>query len=298
MQILVTGSTGMVGTALLPFLRRAGHQVIPVVRDKGTAESIYWNPASAEIDTASLEGIDAAVHLAGENIASGRWTSAKKERIKDRRVKGTRLISESLASLRRPPRVLVSASAIGYYGSRGAEVLREESAAGHGFLSDVCQQWEAATGPAARQGMRVVHPRFGMILSARGGALAKMLLPFKMGMGGRIGSGNQYMSWISLDDVCRAILHSIHTTSIYGAVNTVSPTPVTNAEFTKALGRALSRPAIFPLPAFAARIVLGEMADDLLLASARVEPVKLQATGFEFLHRDLEMTLRYLLGKE
>ena len=297
MRIAITGSTGMVATALLPILRRAGHEVIPVVRDKGKAGSIYWDPSIGEIDTASLEGIDATVHLAGENIASGRWTAAKKKRIQDSRVKGTRLISESLARLQRLPKVIVSASAIGYYGDRGKEVLREDSTPGQGFLSQVCREWEAATDPAARKGIRVIHLRFGIILSSRGGALSKMLLPFKMGVGGRIGSGNQYMSWISLDDVCGVILHCMETTGLQGAVNTVSPTPVTNAEFTRALGRALSRPAIFPLPAFAARIVLGEMADDLLLSSARVDPVKLQATRYRFRHTDLEPTLKYLLGK-
>jgi uncharacterized protein (TIGR01777 family) len=193
--------------------------------------------------------------------------------------------------------VLVSASAIGYYGDRGAEILKEDSPPGQGFLSEVCRQWEAGTDPATRKGIRVVHTRFGIILSARGGALAKMLLPFKLGIAGRIGSGEQYMSWISLDDVCGVILHVIEAGSLHGAVNTVSPNPVTNLEFTRALGRILSRPTIFPLPAFAAKTVLGEMANDLLLASARVEPVKLQATRYGFRHKDLEPALKYLLGK-
>jgi uncharacterized protein (TIGR01777 family) len=296
MKLLVTGSTGLVGMALLDHLARAGHEVAPVVRQKSKGGSIYWNPASGEIDIASLEGFDAAVHLAGENIASGRWTQEKKDRIRDSRVKGTRLLAESLAKVQRPPRVLVSASAVGYYGDRGTEVLKEDSPPGQGFLPEVCRQWEAATDPATRKGIRVVHTRFGIILSAKGGALAKMLLPFKLGIAGKIGSGRQYMSWISLDDVCGVIVHAIEASSLHGPVNTVSPNPVTNLEFTKALGRTLSRPTIFPLPSAAARIVLGEMANDLLLASARVEPVKLQATRYAFRHRDLEPTLGYLLS--
>jgi uncharacterized protein (TIGR01777 family) len=297
MKVLVTGSTGLVGMGLLNHLARAGHEVTPLVRQENKPGSIYWNPASGDIDISSLEGFDAAVHLAGENIASGRWTQKKKDRIRDSRVKGTRLLAESLARVQRPPRVLISASAVGYYGDRGTEVLKEDSPSGRGFLPEVCRQWEAATDPATRKGIRVVHTRFGIILSANGGALAKMLLPFKLGIAGKIGSGRQYMSWISLDDVCGVIVHAIEASSLHGAVNTVSPNPVTNLEFTKALGRTLSRPTIFPMPSAAARIVLGEMANDLLLASARVEPVKLQSTRYAFQHRDLEPTLRYLLRR-
>lgn len=237
------------------------------------------------------------VHLAGENIAAGRWTAARKARILDSRVKGTRLIAETFAKLERPPKVLISASATGYYGCRGNEVLREESSPGTGFLADVCRKWEAATDAATRKGTRVVHLRTGLVLSGNGGALGKMLLPFKLGIGGRVGSGEQYWSWISLDDLCAAILHSIEAQSLHGPVNMVSPSPATNLEFTKALGRVLSRPTVFPVPAFAARLALGEMADELLLCSARVEPTKLLASRFGFKHKDLEATLRDLLRK-
>jgi uncharacterized protein (TIGR01777 family) len=297
MRILITGATGLIGTALMDQLRSAGHDAVPMTRQQGRPGSIYWNPLANQIDSASLEGFDAAVHLAGESIAARRWTLSQKERIRDSRVRGTRLISESLAKLQRPPRVLVSASAIGYYGDRGSEILQEDSPPGQGFLAEVCRQWEAGTDPATRKGIRVVHPRFGIVLSGHGGALARMLPPFKLGAGGRIGSGRQYMSWISLDDVCGVIVHAIQADGLHGAVNAVSPNPVTNQEFTKTLGKVLGRPTIFPLPAFVARLALGEMANDLLLASARVEPVKLRATRYAFRHRELEPALRHVLGK-
>ena len=297
MRILITGSSGMVGSALTPFLKRSGHDVIPIAREKGRAGTIFWDPAAGEVDLEALEGADAVVHLAGENIASGRWTAARKDRIKNSRVQGTRLLAESLGRLQRPPGVLVSASAIGYYGDRGSEVLTEESAPGKGFLPDVCRLWESATDAATRKGIRVVHARIGIILSSKGGALPKMALPFRLGAGGRIGSGEQYMSWIALDDVCGVILHAIVATGLHGPVNTVSPVPIKNRDFTRILGGVLSRPAIFPLPAFVARVVLGEMADELLLAGGRVEPAKLQATRYGFRHRDLEKTLRELFEK-
>jgi uncharacterized protein (TIGR01777 family) len=289
MKIAVTGSTGLVGSALLPFLTAAGHSVV------GLRRPGHWDPDKGTIDTSVFDGVDAVVHLAGESIASGRWTAARKSRIRDSRVKGTKLISETIARLERPPQVLVSASAIGYYGDRGSEVLREDSAPGSGFLPDVCRQWEASTDPATRKGIRVVHLRTGLVLSSAGGALARMLLPFKMGVGGKIGSGEQYWSWISLDDLCAAILHCIQAIGLHGPVNIVSPSPVTNLQFTRTLGRVLSRPTIFPMPAFAARLALGEMADPLLLASARVEPAKLAASRFVFKHKDLEPALRHLL---
>jgi hypothetical protein len=248
------------------------------------------------VDLSAFSGVEAVIHLAGENIASGRWTAARKQRILESRVKGTKLIAETIGRLEPPPSVFVSASAIGYYGDRGSEVLREESPPGTGFLADVCRQWEAATDPATRKGVRVVHLRTGLVLSAAGGAMGKMLLPFKLGVGGKIGSGNQYWSWISLDDVCGAITHCIQAATLHGPVNIVSPSPVTNLEFTKILGRVLRRPTIFPMPAFAARLVLGEMADALLLASARVEPAKLSASRFVFKDKELESTLRSLLS--
>jgi uncharacterized protein (TIGR01777 family) len=290
MKIALTGSSGLVGSALVSSLLNAGHEVVRLKRPE------QWDPDSGTIDASVLSGSDAVVHLAGENIASGRWTAARKQRIHDSRVNGTKLIAETISRIDPPPRVLVSASATGYYGNRGSEVLREESPSGRGFLSEVCRQWEAATGAATRKGVRVVHLRTGLVLSTHGGgALGKMLLPFKLGLGGKIGSGSQYWSWISLDDVCGVIVHCIQAAGLHGPVNTVSPSPVTNLEFTKTLGRVLGRPTIFPLPALAARLAFGEMADALLLSSARVEPTKLIASRFVFKHKELEPTLRYLL---
>jgi uncharacterized protein (TIGR01777 family) len=289
MKIAVTGSTGLVGSALVPVLTNAGHDVVRMARPS------QWDPVKGTMDTTTLSGMDALVHLAGENIAAARWTAARKARIRDSRIHGTKLVAESIARMQKPPQVLISASAIGYYGDRGSEVVREDSQPGTGFLSDVCRQWEAATDPATRRGIRVVHMRIGVVLSRSGGALPKMLFPFKMGIGGKIGSGKQYWSWIALNDLCSAILHCIQAGGLHGPVNAVSPSPVTNLEFTKALGRVLHRPVIFPLPAFAARIILGEMADSLLLASTRVEPAKLLGSRFGFQHKDLEATLATLL---
>lgn len=241
------------------------------------------------------EGPDAVVHLAGENIARARWSERQKALIRDSRVKGTRLLCDLLARYSPPPKALVCASAVGYYGDRADEILKEESAPGSGFLADVCREWEAATQPAVERGIRVVNLRIGIVLSPMGGALAKMLTPFKLGVGGTIGSGRQYMSWIALDDVVGAIHFALTNESLHGPVNAVAPNPVTNREFTHTLGRVLSRPTLFPMPAFAARLVLGEMADALLLASARVEPAQLLASGFTFRHPDLEAALRALL---
>jgi hypothetical protein len=297
MKIMVTGATGLVGSALLPLLKAGGHEVSRVVRQPKPAEKdIVWNPDEGRIDLAGLEGADAVVHLAGENIASGRWTVARKQRILQSRVKGTQLLAQSLAKLQRPPKVLVSASAIGYYGDRGVAVLSEDSPPGSGFLSDVCRAWESATQPAAAKGIRVVHLRIGIVLSTRGGALAKMLTPFRLGAGGRIGDGNQYMSWISLQDLCRAITHVIRMDSVNGAVNAVAPAPVTNAEFTKALASALHRPALVPVPAFGIRLAFGEMADALLLASTRVVPARLQGSGFAFEDSEIGPTLQRIVN--
>src|SRR2546427_5172036 len=289
MKIAITGSTGLVGSALVPLLTRAGHDVLSLARPS------QWNPEKGTVDQKAVDGIDALIHLAGENIAAGRWTAAQKARIRDSRVKGTRLIAEAIAKMQKLPQVMISASAIGYYGDRGSEILREDSAPGKGFLPDVCRQWEGATDPATRKGIRVVHLRTGVVLSKNGGALQKMLFPFKAGIGGKIGSGRQYWSWISIDDVGSSIIHCIQANGLHGPVNVVSPTPVTNLEFTKALGRVLHRPTVFPLPAFAARLVLGEMADALLLASTRVEPAKLLGSRFVFQHKDLEAILANLL---
>jgi uncharacterized protein (TIGR01777 family) len=299
MHILVTGATGLIGSALVPFLTTGGHRVTRLVRSTprpGQAE-IPWNPALGSIATPALEDFDAVVHLAGENIATGRWTDEKKARIRASRVQGTRLLCDALAQLVRPPKVLVSASAIGYYGDRGAESLHESSRPGADFLAGVCQAWEAATAPAVQRGIRVVNLRLGVVLSPAGGALAKMLLPFKIGAGGVIGTGRQYMSWIALDDALGAILHALMTVASQGPVNAVAPQPLTNSEFTTILGRVLGRPTLLPLPAFAARLAFGEMADALLLASTRVEPRRLLDTGYVFRYPDLDSALRHLLGK-
>jgi uncharacterized protein (TIGR01777 family) len=300
MHVLVTGSTGLVGSTLVPSLTTAGHQVTRLVRTtpRPGQAAVYWHPEDGSIATPGLEGMDAVVHLAGENIAAGRWSSEKKARIRDSRVQGTRVLCDALAQLVNPPKVLVSASAIGYYGDRGAEVLREQSRPGRDFLADVCRAWEAATAAAAQRRIRVVNLRIGMVLSAAGGALAKMLLPFKMGAGGRIGSGQQYMSWIALDDLIGVIHHVLLTDSLQGPVNAVAPHPVTNSEFTRTLGRVLRRPTLLPLPAFAARAAFGEMADALLLASTRVEPAKLKDSHYAFRYPELEGALRHVLGKD
>jgi len=299
MHILISGSTGLIGSSLIPFLNTGGHNVTRLVRSEPTpgAAEVHWSPESGRIDVAGLEGVDAVVHLAGESIAGGRWTPEQKARIRDSRIKGTRLLSETLTALAHPPKVWVCASAIGYYGDRGVEALNERSPPGSGFLAQVCREWEAEAEPAARKGIRVVNIRIGVVLSPAGGALAKMLLPFKMGVGGVIGSGKQYMSWIALDDVVGAIHHALVTDELRGPVNATTPQPVTNREFTKTLGRVLGRPTLFPLPGFAARLALGEMADELLLASARVEPTQLLKTGYPFRFSELEGALRHLLGK-
>lgn len=300
MNIVVSGSSGLIGSALVPALAAAGHRVRRLVRRAPApgGDEARWDPAAGTLDASAVEGSDAVVHLAGENIAAGRWTQAKKERIRDSRVKGTRVLAEALARLPRPPKALVCASAIGYYGDRGSETMREDSARGKGFLADVCAEWEAAALPAARKGIRVVNLRFGVVLSASGGALAKMLLPFRLGLGGVVGSGRQYMSWIAIDDAAGAVQHALAREALRGPVNVASPNPVTNLEFTKTLGKVLRRPTIFPMPVFAARLAFGEMGDELLLASTRVEPTRLQATRYGFRHPRLEEALRHVLGRK
>jgi hypothetical protein len=296
MRILLTGSSGLIGRALIPSLTTGSHQVTRLVRRQTQVREgqIAWDPGAGIIPAESLEGFDAVVHLAGESIA-GRWTSRKKNRILESRARGTRMLSESLAQLRHPPGLLVCASAIGFYGDRGDEIVNEASPAGSLFLSEVAIAWEAATEPAARGGIRVVNLRLGFVLSAAGGGLAMMRLLFKMGIGGRVGSGRQYLSWIALDDVLGAIMHVLASDALRGPVNVVAPHPVTNLEFTKTLGRVLGRPTVFPIPAIAARLVFGEMADNLLVASARVEPARLLATGYQFQFPKLEATLRHVL---
>lgn len=295
-RILVSGATGLIGRALLQSLRTNGQEVTLLVRRSATNQNeIQWT-SEKELAPELVSGFDAVIHLAGESIV-GRWTEAKKRRILETRSRGTRNLAEALAAAQKPPRVLVSASAIGYYGDRGEEVLRENSTSGEGFLPEVCRAWEAAVEPASRAGIRSVQTRFGIVLSSSGGALQKMLLPFRLGVGGNIGSGRQWMSWVDIGDVVGAILHAVKTDSLHGPVNVVGPSPVRNAEFTKALAAVLSRPAIFPMPAFAARIVFGQMGDELLLASQRVEPAKLTASGYAFQKPDLGSALAAILKK-
>jgi uncharacterized protein (TIGR01777 family) len=287
----------MIGAALANSLSAKGHDVVRLTRSPNSPADIGWDPDRGTLDAARLEDIDAAVHLAGESIAEGRWNEEKKRRILESREKGTRLLAETIAGLSSPPRVMVSVSAIGYYGDRGNELLREESGPGDLFLSRVCEAWEAAAEPARAAGIRVVHPRIGIVLSTKGGALGATLPIFKLGGGGRIGSGQQYWSWVHLDDVVGAIEHALANESLDGPVNVTAPNALINAEYTKVLGRVLGRPAILPLPAPAARLVVGEMADELLLPSARVEPAKLEVTNYEYRHPELEGALRHLLGK-
>lgn len=297
MKILITGSHGLVGQALFTSLVQDGHEVVRLVRRQpqfGSPE-VEWDPKHGVIDSAHLEGFDVVVHLAGESIADGRWTTEKKRRIRESRVQGTEILSQALVRLSQRPKVFLSASAIGYYGNRGNEVLDETSHPGSDFLSNVCVQWEQATGPVAQAGVRTVNLRFGIILSVRGGALAKMLPPFRMGIGGRVGNGKQWMSWIVLDDVVGAIKHSIGDVSLAGPVNFVAPNTVTNAHFTRELGRTLSRPTLFPVPEFGARLAFGEMADALLLSSQRVNPSRLKEAGYQFLEPELPGALRRVL---
>ncbi|HEX8557594.1 MAG TPA: TIGR01777 family oxidoreductase [Pyrinomonadaceae bacterium] len=303
MRVIVTGATGLVGSALVRSLLADGHEVTRLVRGgaqgfraPGTA-AVHWDPARGEIDAAQLEGHDAAVHLAGDPIAEGRWDDEKKRRIRESRTKGTRLLAEALAGLSQRPGVLVSASATGFYGDRGDELLTEASASGSDFLSEVCREWEKATLAASEAGVRVVHLRIGVVLSAEGGALPKLLTPFKLGVGGRIGGGRQYMSWITLEDLVHVVRRALADETLRGPVNAVAPGAVTNEQFTKALGGVLGRPTVLPVPAFAARLAFGEMADALLLAGQRVEPARLKEAGHEFKHPDLQTALRAVLGK-
>jgi uncharacterized protein (TIGR01777 family) len=293
MKILISGSSGLVGSALVSSLVSRGDEVIRLVRSepKGPGE-VKWDGPASFIDKAGIEGMDAVVHLAGESLAAGRWSEARKAKIRDSRVKGTRLLAEALAAAEKPPQVFVIASAVGYYGNRGDAILTEDTAAGTGFLAEVCRDWEAATEPAATRGIRVVELRIGMIVTEKGGALPKMMPPFKLGLGGRIGSGLQYISWVALDDVVAIIEFCLASNSLSGPVNTVSPNPVTNSDFTRALGSAVSRPTIFPMPAFAARLAFGEMADAILLSGARVMPEKLTQARFKFKYSDLKAALK------
>jgi uncharacterized protein len=279
MKILVTGSSGLVGSALVSFLEKRGEQVSKLVRGK-----------------TELEGFDAVVHLAGENIM-GRWTETKKNRIRESRVKGTQLLSQALIQLKKPPSVFVCASAIGYYGNRGEEILTEQSAKGEGFLADVCGEWEEATRTVAEKGIRTINLRIGMVLSLEGGALRQMLPMFKLGLGGKMGSGSQSISWIAIDDLVRIIDDVIYRENLAGPINAVAPHPVTNEELTKTLGQLLHRPTFLSLPVFMVKLIFGELGEELLLSSARVKPKKLEENDFQWNYPYLEGALKHLLDK-
>ncbi|HWJ98009.1 MAG TPA: TIGR01777 family oxidoreductase [Acidimicrobiales bacterium] len=299
MDIAITGSTGLIGQALTTSLRAAGHHVIPVVRSASSPGTIRWDPGAGTIDAASLEGVDAVVHLAGEGIASGRWTDAQRDRIRTSRERGTQVLATALAGLDAPPSVLVSGSAIGYYGDRGDDVLAEGSGPGGDFLAGVCLAWEGATAPAEAAGIRTVHLRTGIVLDAHGGALAKQLPAFKLGLGAKAGSGRQWMSWITLHDEVRAIRFALEEASLSGALNLTAPNPVTNASFTDAVGDALHRPTFLTIPAFVrkAPLGIGGLVESLLLVSQRCEPAALLTAGFTFDHEDLATALASVLGR-
>jgi uncharacterized protein (TIGR01777 family) len=299
LHIVVSGASGLIGSALVRRLTIQGHRVTRLVRRAAGPGEIAWDPAGGSLDPAALEGADAVVHLSGENVGA-RWTTERKARIRSSRVASTRLLSETLAGLQRPPEVLVSASAVGIYGNRGDEVLTEESPPGdpdRDFLVSVTREWERAAEPARVEGIRVVHPRFGVVMSPAGGALRKMLLPFRLGLGARLGNGRQWMSWISIDDAVQAIHHALVENGLQGPVNVTAPEPLTNRDFTRILARVLSRPALLAVPEAALRLALGDMAGGTILSSIRAVPARLLQAGYRFGHPDLESTLRHVLQK-
>ncbi len=298
LRVAVTGASGFIGSALCRFLTTGGHEVLPIVRRKPRRErgEVYWDPAERRIEGHRLEGIDAMVHLAGESLSRGRWTPVKKRAIKQSRIMGTRLVVAALNRLRRPPRVFVCGSAIGYYGNRGSERLTESSSRGKGFLADVCREWEDEAARASRSNLRVVQLRTGLVLSPGGGALGTMLLPFKLGIGGRLGTGRQYVSWIDHDDLVALIHHAIVTPGLRGPVNATAPHPVANATFTTTLGRVLRRPTLLPVPSLAVKGMFGEMGTALLLEGARVMPAAAVQSGFRFDFEGLGESLAHQLG--
>jgi len=299
MRVAVSGASGLVGAPLCATLEDEGHDVLRLVRRPAATREVRWDPPTGSVEREKLEGLDGIVHLAGENVAGGRWTDARKERIRRSRVEGTRSIAEAVAACDRPPRVLINASAIGFYGDRGEEKLEETSPPGCGFLAETCVAWEAATAAAVeRAGVRVVRLRIGVVLDGRGGALGRMLLPFRLGLGGRVGGGRQFMSWIERDDLLRAIRHALVDDALEGPVNAVAPRPVRNVEFARTLGRVLGRPTLAPFPAWAVDLLMGEMGRELLLASTRALPARLERAGFEFRHADLESALRSILDPD
>ncbi len=295
LTIAITGASGLVGSALVPYLRTQGHRVRPLVRGKAEGDEISWNPAAGTLDPDDLEGTDVVVHLAGENLAAGAWTASRKAELRASRVRGATVLATAIRQLSRPSRLFLSASAIGYYGDRGNEILTEASGIGVGFLPELCHEWEQAC-LAIQDQVRVVCYRFGLVLTPAGGALGKLLPVFRAGLGGPAGGGKQWMSWVSIEDVVAAIQYACYTEELHGAVNLVAPDAVTNATFGQTIGRVLHRPAMVPVPAFALRLGFGEMADATLLASTRVVPERLAASGYGFRHRSLEAALRHLLG--
>lgn len=298
MKILVAGSSGLIGTALCRRLERDGHEVVRLVRRQTAHGEVRWDPAAGELEQVDLKGMEAVVHLGGANIAARRWTARVKDELRQSRVQPTELLATRLAELDAPPPVLISASAIGIYGDRGDEVLDEESGPGAGFLAELGTAWEGASAVASEAGIRVVHARLGVVISREGGALAKMLLPFRWGLGGKVGTGRQYVSWIGLEDAVAALIYAVENDALRGPVNLTAPQPVTNAELTRTLGRVLRRPTLLPLPALVAKLLLGELAEEGLLASQRVRPTRLLEAGFEFAYPELEGALRRALAAE
>jgi uncharacterized protein len=296
--IAITGATGLIGTALGAYLRSGGHTVKRVVRRNPTGDDISWDPAAGTIEAEKLDGIDAVVHLAGHGIGDGKWTEEHKRKVLDSRVQGTTLLAETLAGLSRKPYVFISGSAVGFYGDRGAETLTEESSAGTGFLADVVERWEACTVAAENAGIRVVHLRTGIVMSTTGGALKQQLLPFKLGIGGKLGPGTQYLPWVSITDQVRAMEFVLNTPTLSGPVNVCAPNPVTNVQFTKALGKALHRPTLIPIPLAPLKILYGaEMVKEMLLSGNNVIPAKLTAAGFSFTHPTLDIALHAVLSE-
>jgi uncharacterized protein len=299
MRVLVSGSTGLIGSGVVDALEARGHTPVRLVRESKDKpeQELRWDINQGTIENDKLEGLDAVIHLAGESLFAPRWTKAKKEAIRNSRVEGTKLLVNALASLENPPRHLLSTSAIGYYGSRGDEICTEDVPPGAGFLAEVCVQWENAAKPAAGHGIRVVLMRFGVVLTKKGGALSVATKPFKMGVGGVLGSGKQYMSWIAFDDLVSAIMYMLEHDNLSGPVNVTAPNPITNREFTKTMGAVLNRPTAVPTPAFALRLAAGELADEMLLASVRAVPAKLQGTDFVFQYPHFEAALRHELDQ-
>ncbi len=296
MKILVAGSSGLIGTALCRRLERDRHAVVRLVRRPSARGEVRWDPEAGELEQAALKGMEAVVHLGGANIAARRWTARVKDELRQSRVQTTELLAMRLAGLDAPPAALISASAIGIYGNRGDEVLDEESGPGAGFLAELGMAWEGASAAAAEAGIRVVHARLGVVISREGGALAKMLLPFRLGLGGKVGDGRQYVSWIGLEDAVAALMYAVKHDALRGPVNLTAPQSVTNAELTRTLGRVLRRPTRLPLPAWVAKLLLGELAEEGLLASQRVRPTRLLEAGFEFAYPELEGALRRALA--